>query len=98
MRWAINYCQQWTTIRSATFICDAVFISPRYTWGPIYGSQSLKQTDLWLDLTEVTLADGDTNSILLIIRGKVMFQGANKLQMPFLDNSIYSRNPISKYQ
>ena len=29
-------------------------------------------------------------------RGKVMSQGANKLQTPFLANSIYSRNPISK--
>ena len=29
-------------------------------------------------------------------RGKVMSQGANKLQRPFLANSIYSRNPISK--
>ena len=31
-------------------------------------------------------------------RGKVMSRGANKLQRPFLANSIYSRNPISKYQ
>ena len=29
-------------------------------------------------------------------RGKVMSQGANKLQRPFLANSIYSRHPISK--
>ena len=29
-------------------------------------------------------------------RGKVMSRGANKLQRPFLANSIYSRNPISK--
>ena len=29
-------------------------------------------------------------------RGKVMSQEANKLQMPFLANSIYSRDPISK--
>ena len=29
-------------------------------------------------------------------RGKVMSQGANKPQRPFLANSIYSRNPISK--
>ena len=29
-------------------------------------------------------------------RGKVMSQGTNKLQRPFLANSIYSRNPISK--
>ena len=30
-------------------------IRPRYTWGPIYGS--------CVDLTDVTLADADTNSI-----------------------------------
>ena len=29
-------------------------------------------------------------------RGKVMSQGANKLQRPFLANSIYSRDPLSK--
>ena len=34
--------------------------------------------------------------ILVSIRGKVMSQEANKLQMPFLANSIYSRDPISK--
>ncbi len=31
-----------------------------------------------------------------LVRGKVMSQEANKLQMPFLANSIYSRDPISK--
>ena len=31
-------------------------------------------------------------------RGKVMSQGANKLQRPFLANSIYSRGPIQKMQ
>ena len=31
-------------------------------------------------------------------RGKVMSQGANKLQEPFLANSIYSRSLISKSQ
>ena len=31
-------------------------------------------------------------------RGKVMSQGANKLQAPFLANSIYSRSLISKSQ
>ena len=25
---------------------DAIFIGPRYTWGPIYGSECLKQTEL----------------------------------------------------
>ena len=40
-----------------------VFIRPRYTWGPIYGSGCLKVT-LLADLTDVTLADEDTNSIL----------------------------------
>ena len=41
-----------------------VFIGPRYTWGPIYGSQCLKLTLPSADLTDVTLADEDTNSIL----------------------------------
>ena len=31
-----------------------------------------------------------------VCRGKVMSQGANKLQEPFLANSIYSRSLISK--
>ena len=30
--------------------------------------------------------------------GKVMSSGANKLQMLFLPNSIYSKDPISKMQ
>ena len=25
---------------------DAIFIGPRYAWGPIYGSECLKQTEL----------------------------------------------------
>ena len=29
-------------------------------------------------------------------RGKVMSQEANKLQRPFMPNSFYSRDPISK--
>ena len=42
-----------------------IFIGPRCPWGPIYGSGSLKQTELpCADLTDVTLADEDTNSIL----------------------------------
>ena len=36
------------------------------------------------------------NSVAVGCRGKVMSQGANKLQEPFLANSIYSRSLISK--
>ena len=39
-----------------------IFIGPRYTWGPIYGSKSVSQT--LVDLTDVSLVDEDTNSIL----------------------------------
>ena len=41
------------------------FIGPKYTWGPIYGSKclTLTNTPCW-NLTDVTLADEDTNSIL----------------------------------
>ena len=38
-----------------------IFIGPRCPWGPIYGSASLKLRDLVADLTDVTLADEDTN-------------------------------------
>ena len=42
-----------------------VFIGPRCLWGPIYGFESLKQTEPpFADLTDVTPADEDTNSIL----------------------------------
>ena len=42
-----------------------LFIGPRCPWGPIYGSGCLSQTELpCADLTDVTLADEDTNSIL----------------------------------
>ena len=41
--------------------CSKVFIGPRYTWGPIYGSGSI--LPCW-DLADVTLADQDINSIL----------------------------------
>ena len=45
-----------------------IFIGPRCLWGPIYGSGCLKLTDSLTipcaDLTDVTLADEDTNSIL----------------------------------
>ena len=44
------------------------FYRPRCPWGPIYGSGSLKLTHslsyLCADLTDVTLGDEDTNSIL----------------------------------
>ena len=38
------------------------YIGPRYSWGSIYGSECLKLTNrpCW-DLTDVTLADEDTN-------------------------------------
>ena len=40
------------------------FIGPRCPWGPIYGSSCLSQTELpCANLTDVTLADEDTNSI-----------------------------------
>ena len=46
------------------FIHALVFIGPRCPWGPIYGSWSLKLTErLCADLTDVTLADEDSNSI-----------------------------------
>ena len=45
--------------------CFSIFIGPRYTWGPIYGSRCLKLTPRpFADLTDMTLADEDTNSIL----------------------------------
>jgi len=59
------------------------FIGPRCPWGPIYGSGSLKLTHslsyLCADLTDVTLADEDTNSILTdnankAIQGNVAMQ------------------------
>ena len=57
-----------------------IFIGPRYTWGPIYGSKSLKLTTRgFADLTDVTLADEDANSILTdsankAIQGNVTMQ------------------------
>ena len=49
-------------------LCKYIFIGPRCPWGPIYGSGCLSLTDslsyLCADLTDVTLADEDTNSIL----------------------------------
>ena len=62
---------------------QGIFIGPRCPWGPIYGSGCLSLTD-WLsylcaDLTDVTLADEDTNSILTdnanrAIQGNVAMQ------------------------
>ena len=40
------------------------FIGPRCPWGPIYGSGSLYVRDVFADLTDVTLVDEDTKSIL----------------------------------
>ena len=46
-------------------IVHNLFIGPRCPWGPIYRSGSLSLTEpLCADLTDVTLADEDTNSIL----------------------------------
>ena len=43
----------------------SVFIGPRCPWGPIYGSACLSLTPRpFANLTDVTLADEDTNSIL----------------------------------
>ena len=43
-----------------------IFIGPRCLWGPIYGFASLTDwlRDVWFNLTDVTLADEDTNSML----------------------------------
>ena len=57
-----------------------IFIGPRCLWGPIYGSGSLKLSlRPFADLTDVTLADEDTNSILTdnakwAIQGNVAMQ------------------------
>ena len=41
-----------------------VFIGPRCPWGPIYGSEPMSLTARgFADLTDVTLADEDINSI-----------------------------------
>ena len=40
------------------------FCLPRYTWGPVYGSECLSLTEPpFADLTDVTLAEEDNNSI-----------------------------------
>ena len=44
------------------FYMPYIFIGPRWTWGPIYGSRSLFVSLLpFWNLTYVTLADKDTN-------------------------------------
>ena len=51
------------------------FIGPRCPWGPIYGSDSLSLSEwpCW-NLTDVTLADEDTNSILTDNANRAMWQ------------------------
>ena len=42
-----------------------IFIGPRCPWGPIFGSGCLSLTEgPFVNLTDVTLADGDAKSIL----------------------------------
>ena len=43
-----------------------IFIGPRYTWGPIYGSAcpSVTKSQSLVDLTDVSPVDEDANSIL----------------------------------
>ena len=49
-------------------INSIIFIGPRCTWGPIYGSRPLSVSKRgFADLTDVTMADKDTNSILELI-------------------------------
>ena len=60
-------------------LSDSIFIGPRYTWGPIYGSRVSLTHWPCADLTDVTLADEDTNSILtdnanMAIKGNVAMQ------------------------
>ena len=65
---------------------SCLFIGPRCPWGPIYGSGCLSLTHSLTelpcaDLTDVTLADEDTNSILTdnanrAIQGNVAMQVA----------------------
>ena len=49
-----------------THICQCLFIGPRYTWGPIYGSAcpSVTKSQSLVDLTDVSPVDEDANSIL----------------------------------
>ena len=49
---------------SIFFFSLHIFIGPRCPWGPIYGSWCHWLTDrLFVDLTDATLADDDSNSI-----------------------------------
>ena len=43
-------------------IFSNLFIGPRCPWGPIYGSGPMSVQDYVADLTDVTLADEDSNS------------------------------------
>ena len=62
-------------------IVHNLFIGPRCPWGPIYRSGSLSLTEpLCADLTDVTLADEDTNSILTDIANRA-FQGNVAMQV-----------------
>ena len=62
-----------------------IFIGPRCPWGPIYGSGCLKLSlRPFADLTDVTLADEDTNSIPTdnanrAIQGNVAMQPSGQL-------------------
>ena len=60
-------------------------------WVSLVNHESCSLTDVSFKFTEPY-----ERSWTVWARGKVMSQGANKLQRPFLANSIYSRDPISK--
>ena len=69
-----------------------IFIGPRCPWGPIYGFASLKQTN-WAtcaNLTDVTLADDDTNSILTDNANRT-FQGNVAMQVTQLCCQIWNQ-------
>ena len=52
-------------VAAQNFRTQLIFIGPRCPWGLIYGSGSLKlRTRGFADLTDVTLVDEDTKSIL----------------------------------
>ena len=57
-----NFSSLFWTAKSSHTSC--IFFGPRCLWGPIYGFECLKLTHLCADLTDVTLADEDINSIL----------------------------------
>ena len=56
-------CQFVWTATEWTTGCHKIFIRPRCPWGPIYGSWSHSIQDYVADLTDVTLADEDSNLI-----------------------------------